>query len=104
MAQPHSSEARTAATEKKEGGTVAQDHDFKRGNKYRWKPGECGNPSGIGSGRPSKNLQKIAEEFGSETFAKSGKTRDEHLIDVIYRKACQGSPRHAEMYLNYRYG
>jgi len=81
-----------------------RDPRFKKGNKYAWKPGQCGNPSGVGGGRPSKNLQKIAEEFGSEEHGRTGKDRDAHLIEVLYRQACQGKIRAAELYLAYRYG
>ena len=83
---------------------MAQDHDFKKGNKYAWKPGQCGNPSGVGSGRPSKNLQKIAEALGTEPHGKTGKDKDQHLMEAIYRRACEGNIRAAELYLAYRWG
>lgn len=33
-----------------------------------------------------------------------GKTRDEHLMGLLYRKGCQGSLKAAELWLAYRWG
>jgi hypothetical protein len=35
---------------------------------------------------------------------KNGLSRDEHLLALLYRQACQGSVRATELYLAYRYG
>ena len=44
------------------------------------------------------------EEFGSHFNPKMGKTRDEHLIEMLYRQGCQGNVRASELYLAYRWG
>jgi hypothetical protein len=35
---------------------------------------------------------------------KNGLTRDEHLLELLYRQACQGNVRAKELYLAYRFG
>ena len=73
---------------------------FQPGHKWRWKPGQSGGNQG---GRSGKDARKAAEEFGSQVM-KNGLSRDEHLIALLYRQACQGSVRATELYLAYRYG
>ena len=73
---------------------------FQPGHKWRWRPGQSGGNQG---GRSGKDARKLAEEFGAEVM-KNGLSRDEHLLALLYRQACQGSVRATELYLAYRYG
>jgi hypothetical protein len=73
---------------------------FQPGNEFRWKPGESGNPKG----RTPNDVKQIAREFGEQYDPKMGKTRDEHLMGLLYRKGCQGNLKAAELWLAYRWG
>jgi hypothetical protein len=84
-----------------DGGVPMKGKPFKPGNKSAWKPGQSGGNSG---GRKSKDLRRVVEEFGSHFNPKMGKTRDEHLIEMLYRQGCQGNVRASELYLAYRWG
>lgn len=58
-----------------------------------------GNPSG-----KQKDAKRLAEEFGTQINPKTGRSMDEHFIQLLYRRACQGNMRAAELWANYRWG
>ena len=72
---------------------------FQPGNGLRWQPGASGNPSGT-----ARDARKLAEAFGTQVNPKTGRSRDEHLLQLVYRQACQGSVRSQELYFAYRWG
>ena len=75
---------------------------LKAGHSRRWKPGRSGNPSGI-SGKQT-DARGLAEDFGTLVNPNTGRTMDEHFIQLLYRRACQGNMRAAELWANYRWG
>jgi hypothetical protein len=72
--------------------------------KWKWKKGQSGNPSG-GPGRPpSKHISQIAKEYGEQPHGKTGKTKDEHALELLYRRGCQGNDKAMSTWLAYRWG
>ena len=64
-------------------------------------PGVSGNPRG----RPRiLDAMRAAKEFGDQQHGQSDKTKDQHLFELIYRRACQGDMQAARLYLGYRFG
>lgn len=58
-----------------------------------------------GAGRPiSKHISQIAKEYGEQPHGKTGKTKDEHAMEVLYRRGCQGDDRAMSTWLAYRWG
>ena len=74
---------------------------FKPGNKHAWKPGQSGGGQG---GRKSKHEKALAREFGAQVNPKTGRSKNQHLFEVLYRQGCQGNVRAAELYLSYAVG
>jgi hypothetical protein len=68
----------------------------------RWKKG-CSSPNPAGR-PPSKHINQIAKEFGEQAHGKTGRSKDEHIIEMLYRRGCQGDDRAASLYLGYRWG
>ena len=54
-----------------------------------------------GAGRP-KHISQIAKELGEQAHGKTGKSRDEHLFEMLYRRGCQGDDKATSLYLGYR--
>ena len=77
--------------------------DHRRGLRPPWKPGESGNIKGRPPGG-SSDAKALAREFGEEINPKTGRTRDEHLLGLLYRRACQGNMKAAELWAGYRWG
>jgi hypothetical protein len=64
-------------------------------------PGMSGNPKG----RPRiLDAMRAAKEFGDQLHGQTDKTKDQHLFELIYRRACQGDMQAARLYLGYRFG
>jgi len=85
---------------KPKGTQKRQTGPFQPGNEFRWKPGQSGNPSGT---RTPNDVKKIAQAIGEEYDPKMGRTRDDHLMRLLYRKGCQGNLKAAELWLAYRW-
>lgn len=75
-------------------------HGFKRGNPYRWKPGESGCPEGR-AGQHRDDWRDFMHEIDNPNVPK---TRLRKLQEVCHRKAMQGSVRHAEICLDRGWG
>jgi hypothetical protein len=67
-------------------------------------PGVSGNPKGRPPGRGlSKTARQLTEEIGTEYNPRTGKTKDQHFMEGLYRRACQGSAKAQELWAAYRW-
>lgn len=70
---------------------------FKRGNRYRYKPGQCGNKNG----RPrTAKFSEAAREFLAETDPRKKLSIAEDLVRDCVKRAKRGSVKHLEIILD----
>ena len=95
-------------TERGENGNATQESELPEGKKLGgctgkgFMPGQSGNARG--SSRVVRDIRQLTREIGEEYDPKMGKSKDRHLMETLYRRACQGNMKAAELYLAYGYG
>lgn len=84
-------------------GALHADSTHKRGLRPPWKPGESGNPKGRPPGG-SSDAKALAKEFGEGCADRTGRTRDDKFLSLLYRRGMQGNMKAAELWAGYRWG